>query len=393
MKLLLHEVSAWQLAIYFFGVFTGLFILLVALQFHIDLRHINDYQEDNRLERYIVVSKTVSGLSFTTPGTTIDNDLNSLRQQPWVESAAPFTPANFSVTASVEFVGRGMSTALFLESVPEEFIDIKPDFWQFDPNDSQTEVPIIIPRDYLALYNFGFAVSRGLPRIGENVLKSIPLTISAAGNGRQQYFNARIVGFSSRLNTIAAPQEFIDWGNDTFGDDKHPSTSRIIARINTTPDDPRLQQFLDTHNLEQGADDSIADSTAQLFDIILSIIIAIGTVIAALAIALLIVSIFLLIHKTRAVIYRLLALGYSSRTLNLLLTGIFAAINLLVLILATTAIEIANTHFLRLLSQSGLSIESFIWLSVIVALCATALITAICHLIFRKAIIKTLNNG
>ena len=44
-----------------------------------------------------------------------------------------------------------MSTDMFFESVPDEFVDVKLDKWSFNP--ASDIVPIIIPRNYLNLYN------------------------------------------------------------------------------------------------------------------------------------------------------------------------------------------------------------------------------------------------
>ena len=47
--------------------------------------------------------------------------------------------------------GIHLSTAMFFESVPDEFVDIKLDKWHFD--EATHTIPIIIPRNYLNLYN------------------------------------------------------------------------------------------------------------------------------------------------------------------------------------------------------------------------------------------------
>ena len=48
-----------------------------------------------------------------------------------------------------------MSTDMFFESVPDGFVDVNLDKWVF--NENEPVIPIIIPRNYLNLYNFGFA--------------------------------------------------------------------------------------------------------------------------------------------------------------------------------------------------------------------------------------------
>ena len=51
----------------------------------------------------------------------------------------------------MENVGLHMSTAMFFESVPDEYVDVNLDKWEFD--EYERVVPIIIPRNYLNLYN------------------------------------------------------------------------------------------------------------------------------------------------------------------------------------------------------------------------------------------------
>ena len=70
---------------------------------------------------------------------------------------------------------------------------------------------IIIPRNYLNLYNFGFAQSRSLPQLSEGVMGMVNLDIRITGVGRTENFKGKIVGFSNRLNTILVPETFMTW--------------------------------------------------------------------------------------------------------------------------------------------------------------------------------------
>ena len=67
-----------------------------------------------------------------------------------------------------------MSTQMFFESVPDAYIDVKSADWRFD--ERSDFLPIILPRNYLNLYNFGFAQSRNLPQLSEGVLGSVSYT-------------------------------------------------------------------------------------------------------------------------------------------------------------------------------------------------------------------------
>lgn len=166
-RLLRKNISKGQIAGYAIANFVGLAILLTALQFYRDTTNAGNGSDDSFISRdYMIVSRHVSDINTLkgkTAGFSAD-DIAALREQPWVENIGEFTPSRFHVNGAVEFGGRGMSTHLFFESIPDEFFDIKPEGWGFDPADSTAIVPIVISRDYLALYNFGFAASRGMPQ-------------------------------------------------------------------------------------------------------------------------------------------------------------------------------------------------------------------------------------
>ncbi len=195
-RLLRRNVSVAQLAGYGVANIVGLLIVLVGLQLYGDLRSESTGEDDLlATDDYIIISPKVDGLGtlISQPRAFTEADIAGLLSQPWALSAGEFKNATFNVAAGVSFGGRGMSTDLFLESVPDDYIDVKPAGWDFEGG-SSTTVPIIISKDYLALYNFGFAPSRSLPRISEEMVGMIPLTLSVSGRGKQQYFEGRIVG-------------------------------------------------------------------------------------------------------------------------------------------------------------------------------------------------------
>ena len=243
--LLRKNISIWQLAAYTIACLTGLSILLISITFFADIRSV--HEASGRTSDYITLSKPVTLLAALGHGKSDSNsftgeEIDSLASQPWVARVGEFTSADFNISASVEFAGRGLSTALFFESLPDEFIDVDPDLWSF--GSSSTEIPIMVPRDYLALYNFGFAASRGMPRLSEDLIKQIPLRIAMSGNGNFDIMPARIVGLSSRINTIAVPDSFMRAANDRYGDsrnDRRPT--RLIVEL-SSPGDPAIARWI-----------------------------------------------------------------------------------------------------------------------------------------------------
>lgn len=129
--------------------------------------------------------------------------------------------------------GIHLSTDMFFESVPDEFVDIKLDKWHFD--EETHTIPIIIPRNYLNLYNFGFAQSRSLPKLSEGLMGLIQMDIMMRGNGRVEQYKGNIVGFSNRLNTILVPQSFMNWANKNFAPDAEAQPARLIIEVSNPP--------------------------------------------------------------------------------------------------------------------------------------------------------------
>ena len=173
-RLLRRNISVWQTAGYALANFVGLAIVLCAVKFYCDVRSAAEGEDPYVTKDYLVISRSVSGLGSLGSLMGADNSFSpgaiaDLESQPWVKRVGAFTSSDFSVGASLDMGGRGMSTALFLESVPEEFFDVKPDGWKFEPG-ADTTVPIILNKDYLTLYNYGFAASAGLPKVSEGMV-------------------------------------------------------------------------------------------------------------------------------------------------------------------------------------------------------------------------------
>lgn len=310
-RLLRRNISPAQILGFALASLIGLAIVMAAMQFYRDISAARDADDSFLSRDYLILSRKVSNIS-TLRGEAESfspRDIQRLRRQPWVTRVAPFTSADFQVFGEINTGRHAMQTFLFFEAIPDDYLDVRPDQWHFAPGDSV--IPIIVSRDYLQLYNFGFAATRGLPQISENLISRVPITIGIMGRGRVASMKARIVGFSSRLNTIAVPQSFIDWANGTFGQSATPpDPSRLIVEVNR-PGDPVIQQYLDNQGLETAGDK--ADSSRASFFLILitSIVITIGAVISILALFILLLSIHLLLQKNRLSLHLLMQLGYT----------------------------------------------------------------------------------
>lgn len=379
-RLLRRNISAGQLLGYGLANLVGLAIVLTAIQFYRDVTGAWE-QDDSFISRdYLIVSKRIDGVTGLLGGAGAGAneftpaEVADIAAQPWAAKVGAFTAANFGVAASVEMNGRGMNTFLFLESIPDEFFDVSPRGWRWDGDTSQP-VPIIISKDYLALYNFGFAASRGLPQISESIVGMVPLRLSLSGNGRQVWLPARIVGFSSRLNTIAVPQEFMQWANGQFAEEPQPNPSRLIVSTNS-PGDPQAKAYFDAHGVEIAGDRLDTGRAAYFLSLITTIVIAIGAVISLLSFFILLLSIYLLLQKNREKIHQLMQLGYAPRAVAGYYYRIVAAVNACVLAASVGILLLAQHAWAAQLDAVGAR-GSSAWVSILVGCAAMAAITAL----------------
>ncbi|MDE6693280.1 MAG: ABC transporter permease [Muribaculaceae bacterium] len=346
-KLLKKNISAGQMAGYAIANLIGLAIVLSAIRFYGDVSALLDTDSSESVvsEDFLVISKPVSLLNTITGASAGFSPLEveDILAQPWATSAGAFTSADFNVGASLDLGGRGFSSFLFLESVPDEFIDVKSKKWKFDPSvGTMGEVPVIISKDYLALYNFGFAAGRGLPQISEGLVSDVPIVLRLSGNGHNDYMRARIVGFSSRLNTIAVPEDFMSWANARYSSANPENPSRLIVKVNR-PGDPAINDYFEAKGYEVAGDKVDSGRASYFLAVLTSVIIAVGAVISLLALFILMLSIFLLMQKNRDKIRDLLLLGYSPSQVAAGYYRLIGVINASVLVLAIVAMFVASS--------------------------------------------------
>lgn len=388
-KLLRKNVSAWQLGAYATACLVGLSILLVSISFYADIRSIRN--SSNETADFIVLSKPVNMLAALGYGNAdamsfTQSEINELRQQPWVKRVGEFTSADFNISASVEFAGRGLSTALFFESLPDDFVDVDTYSWQFDP--SKAEIPIIVPRDYLALYNFGFAASRGMPQISEDLIKQVPIKIALGGNGHYEIVPAHIVGLSSRLNTIAVPDSFMQWASQRYGNpNESKQPARLIVEL-SKPGDPAIAQWLKDNDIESSTDSMVSGQTAYIAALCAAVVGIIGVVIAALAVMILLLSIFLLIQKNSDKIRDLTLLGYSRTQVSQFYRKLILIINSIVTVAAITitiAISTLWRHALETFGRPDSNIILIISCAVVIMGVVSAVAVIACNTMIKKA--------
>ncbi|MBR6041268.1 MAG: ABC transporter permease [Paludibacteraceae bacterium] len=337
-KLLKQHISKPQFAGFFLANLVGMLIIMLGIQIYNDATKVFDGKEGFMKEDYLIISKKVSTLGntiFKQSTSFRDDELAQLEEQEFVEKVGVFTPSNYKVRAGLNLMGFSqMSTDMFFESVPDEFVDTDKK-WGFKEGDHF--IPIILPRDYLDLYNFGFAQSKNLPTISEGLATSVTLDITIRGNGKEDHYDGRIVGFTNRLNTLLVPQAFMEWANNTYAPGKKVEKSRTILKVGN-PADQNLVKYLQNHNYQTDNSKLKASKTAYILRLCLVVVTAVGVVICLLAFYILMLSIYLLIQKNSNKLEDLMLLGYSPAEVARPYQTLSIVLNAAVLLLAIIAV-------------------------------------------------------
>ena len=333
-KLLRQHISIPQFAGFAFANLLGMLIVLFGFQFYHDVLPVFTQQDSFMKADYLIMSKkigvgsTISGRTHTFSGSEID-DLSS---QKFVTKIGKFTSTEYKVDASMGVNGVNiLNSELFFESVPDGFVDVSLKDWKYE--EGSKEVPIILPRTYINMYNFGFAQSHSLPKISDGLMGMIDFQIFIQAGGKKEQFKGKVIGFSSRLNTILVPQAFMDWSNREFAPNDHSDPTRLIVEVGN-PADENISKYLEDNGYEVETEKLDAEKTTYFLKMIVSMVMVIGLVISMLSFYILMLSIYLLVQKNSSKLENLLLIGYSPGRVAMPYFLLTMVLNVAVLIVA-----------------------------------------------------------
>lgn len=345
-KLLRQHISWPQFVGFFFANLFGMTIVLLGYQLYCDILPIFTANDSFLKADYLVVSKKIgmaNALGQQHSGFSKD-EIADLQAQPFVKGVGQFTSTAYKAEATMGVSGmKILNSELFFESVPDPFVDVSLDNWHYTPGDSL--VPVILPRSYIAMYNFGFAQNHSLPKINEGLVGMIDLHIQVQGKGGQGCFKGKVIGFSSKLNTILVPQSFMTWSNSHFSPDSELPPSRLILDV-TNPADQRIGTYLEDHNYELEDNNLDAEKTTYFLKLMVTLVMGVGLVISALSFYVLLLSIYLLVQKNTTKLQNLLLIGYSPSRVALPYQMLTLVLNFAVLVASFSLLLIIRGYYI-----------------------------------------------
>ncbi|MFI3316412.1 MAG: ABC transporter permease [Rikenellaceae bacterium] len=349
-KLLREHVSVSQLLGFLLSNLIGMVIVLLSLQIYCDLQPLLSRGDSFMKSDYLIVSKQVSsvGSLLGKNHTFSQQEIHDIENQKFTSKIGQFTTSQFDIYVSLQMPDSDMqiSSDIFFESVEDEFVDVHSNRWHFSEGDDV--IPIIMPRNYLNLYNFGFSQSRNLPKISEGAISLLNLKVRIRGHRGSQIFSGNIVGFSDRLNTILVPQSFMEWANSNFCAEPQGAPTRLILEVKNPADESIAQFFAD--NKYSSEDDKLdAGKITHLLRWAIYAVMLVGLFISLLSLYILMLSVFLLLEKNSTKIENLLLLGYTPRRVARPYQLLTAAVNAVDMLIALAAARLLRGQYIEMI--------------------------------------------
>lgn len=342
-KIFWGKQSRWQLIVATGGFWIGLFITLLSFQFYLDIRQIT--QRSNDEKSYIIVNKTVNVVNMFDKSISMFSQaqLDSLEAQSFVKDIGLFRTNTFNIYADVSDQ-MGLAFDLYMESVPDRFLDTLPAM--FDWDSTSDFVPVMVASDFLRIYNFSLAMSqKQMPQLSPLTIQLIPIQIKISGNGQSRLIKAKVVGFTDRIPSVLVPEDFLLWANEQYGTGPSPQPTRVILQVDD-PANEQINQYLKEKNYDTNKDQLRLGNMGNTLKIISAIAGSIGGMFVFLSFAIFLMNFQLIISRAQTEISLLLDLGYRPADLVSILNKQFWIIlgSCAITVLVVAAVVVAAVH-------------------------------------------------
>jgi ABC-type antimicrobial peptide transport system permease subunit len=339
-----------------FAFIIGLSLVFLSLQAYLKISEF--IAPKMGLSDYVILKKEV-GMAHTLFGVLgakanfSKEDVEDLQKQEFVEDMGVFQSGRFKVTA---FAGGdlGFYTELFLESVPTRFLEEKPSNFRWEENSGF--LPIIMSQEFLDLYNFGFAAASGNPQLSKSAIGLVPLKVQIEGPGGIRMYNAKIVGFTERINSILVPENFLEWANKEIGNSDSQETSRIMVKIRNDKT-ASLEKYFDEKDLQVNENTIKYSKIINIVKIVMSVLLFIGAAFILFSLVIVILNFSLIVAEAKEEISLLIQLGYKINQLVKHLSFYLVLFMISVSFVSVGLFVLANSFLQDFLDKNGISVS------------------------------------
>ena len=367
----------------YIGLGAGVLLLLVSVQMFINLDQLlNKVNTRKNGFDFISISKRINDENQSVKSVFTKREIEELRTKPFVDGVAPLMANEFRVHVEASGI---FGTDLFLETLENEFIDTVPKSFQWQQG--QMIVPLIISSDFLEAYNV-FAPGNGLPQMSSTTAERLPIIIECSGQGKQLTFQARIVAFSDRINSVLVPKSFLDWANENLGEASEEGATRLFIKTKDA-NNPDFLSYLDQNNYLVNKDKTRLGRTKQTLQAVFSGLGVFGLLVVVMALMLFSFYLQLLIARSRDNLQLLLLLGYSPSWLSKNVSKRFIPVYIFIVLAALAITQILQWTFHHAVMYDRPELSSAInWVVIVIAIGLIILSIITNYRLVRKLLYK-----
>jgi hypothetical protein len=286
-----------------------------------------------------------------------DADIAKIKQWGEVKELHPVVSNDFKVSADGgNFIP--FYTDMYLEAVDDRAIDLE-DLSGFKVKDNV--IPIVISREYLNLYNYGFALNQGLPQITEDFAKKIEVNINLTLKEKRVTYKGRLIGLSDRIHSVLVPKKFLDSINATqdFSQAHKNIYTRLLVKVNDANDQDLIEKMKENGYESNQESLRSAKIKSKLF-LVLRTIAYIGSFIFLLCIFMIVNFIKMEFLEQKEAVSIKYSLGYSPRKMVSAISRFFSINVGIVLLLCLIIISVGQYYLSASDIANGL-LPQMIW--------------------------------
>ncbi len=296
-----------------------------------------------------------------------ENDIAKLKQWQEVKSVYPFSANEFKASANGgDFIP--FYTDLYFEGVDLKAIDVPLTEEEFQVKGD--EIPIIISREYLNLYNYGFALNQGLPQISEDFAKKIEVNINIVVNKQNKTYRGKMVGLSDRIHSVLIPKKFLDSLNLAEKPQlaNQPKIfNRVLVQVKDSGDESLISKMKE-NNYESNQESLRSAKIKSKLFLVLNLIALLGIFIFALCLYIIVSFIKIQFLEKHEEVSIKNSLGYSPKKMVSDISRRFC-INLMIVLAVSLAVIAGGQYFLAKSSVSNgllsMYINPLLWTAII----------------------------
>lgn len=331
------------------GMVIGMSACLIAIVLLSDINQVEHHETDVFGENTIVIQKQVSSLSTFGFNKTYftNNEILELKSSDFILEVAEFKSANYEVGIS-ENPGDGLPdfyAEMFLQSVPNSFLnDFDTTVWMWETE--QDIVPIILPRNFLTLVNYGIAPSKGLPQVSEELIKSVRVKLHLIGRQKKGVVLGRVVGFSPQINSVLVPAAFINYSNAKYGSKTEVKPTRLFIRT-------KANTYSEVNDLMRSMNLDISESDLSISKITTYLLLMIGLFFLFSAI-ILCLSLLTFLQYLQMILFQLtyevgllIKLGYQPKVLVQTLQRQFLSVFIIISLISISIVVLIKMFYIE----------------------------------------------